>query len=528
MIVRTSHWPDLHVPATTLPEFLLRHAEDRGDRPAVIDGPTGRTLSHRELARDVRRCATGLVARGLRTGDTVAILAPNAPEWLVAAYGAMTAGGVVTGINPLYTPEEIANQLRDCRARYLLTAPPFLPAARAAAERAGGEARLVLLGEPGAEDRDVTAFADLLADGDQPPAVDVDPGTDLALLPYSSGTTGLSKGVMLTHRALVANVAQIEVALAPDETDRWIAVAPFFHAVGFSVIANVALHTGGTVVTVPTFDPVQFAGLIARYRVTTAVVVPPIALALAKHPAIDPADLSSLRRLGCGAAPLGAELQTACAQRVGCPVGQGYGMTEAVAGIALWDASTPPVPGSVGRLLPNVEARVVDVETGVDQGPDGVGELWVRGPSLMTGYLGNPGASAATIDGDGWLHTGDVARLDAAGDLWIVDRLKELIKVKGFQVPPAELEAILRAHPAIADAAVIGVPDERAGEVPKAFVVRAGEIGPDEVVAHVAGRVAPHKRIREVAFVDAIPTSPAGKTLRRVLAERERAAATPV
>ncbi|MDN5915211.1 MAG: AMP-binding protein [Pseudonocardia sp.] len=525
--VLTSHWPSVTVPDCTLPEFLLARGSERGDRPAVVDGPTGRTRSHAELARDVRRCAAGLAAHGLSPGETFAILAPNVPEWLVAAYGAMAAGGVVTGVNPLYTPDEIAAQLRDCRARHLLTVPPMLPAARAAAERAGGGVQLVVLGE---RDGDAVAFADLLGHGDEPPPVRIRPDTDLALLPYSSGTTGLSKGVMLTHRALVANVLQMEVAVSPDGSDRWIAVAPFFHAVGFSVIANLALHSGGAVVTVPRFDPVDFVQTIERHRVTTAIVVPPIVLALAKHPAVDAADLSSLRRIGSGAAPLGAGLQQACAERIGCPVGQGYGMTEMVAGIALWDTSSPTVPGSVGRLLPGVRARVVDPDTGADLEPGQDGELWVQGPQLMSGYLGNPGATAATVDAEGWLHTGDIVRFDDAGNLHVLDRLKELIKVKGFQVPPAELEAILRAHPAVADAAVVPVPDERCGEVPKAFVVPAGgaTVDAEQLIAHVAERVAAHKQVREVEFVDAIPTSPAGKTLRRMLLGRHRATPEPV
>lgn len=246
----------------------------------------------------------------------------------------------------------------------------------------------------------------------------------------------------------------------------------------------------------PRFDLDGCLRSIETHRITVAVVVPPIVLALAKHPAVDGYDLSSLVRIGCGAAPLGAALQQACADRIGCPVGQGYGMTEAVAAVALYDASAPPVPGSAGRLLPGIEARILDLASGADLGPDAAGELWVRGPSLMSGYLGNPAATAATIDADGWLHTGDIARIDGDGHLFVEDRLKELIKVKGFQVAPAELEAILRAHPAVADAAVIGVPDGRAGEVPKAVVVRAAEISGEQLIAHVADRVAPYKRLR--------------------------------
>jgi acyl-CoA synthetase (AMP-forming)/AMP-acid ligase II len=226
--------------------------------------------------------------------------------------------------------------------------------------------------------------------------------------------------------------------------------------------------------------------------------------------------------VGCGAAPLGAELQQAAARRIGCPVAQGYGMTEATADIALWPTSVPVVPGAAGRLLPGVRARITDPDTGAGRDPGQAGELWVRTPALMTGYLGNPDATAATIDEDGWLHTGDIARFDDAGNLFIVDRVKELIKVKGFQVAPAELEAILRSHPAVADAAVIGVPDRRAGERPKAYVVPARPVAAEELIEYAGTRLAPHKRIHEVEFTDAIPTSPSGKTLRRLLIARER------
>ncbi|MDD7942728.1 AMP-binding protein [Actinomycetospora lutea] len=520
MTVRASRWPAVQVPDLSLPEFLLRAADDRSDAPAVIDAASGRTLTYGELRRDVRRCAVGLRRRGMRRGDVLAIVAPNSPEWLVACLGAMAAGAAVSGINPLYTADEIAPQLRDHGARYLLTIPPFVPLVRAAA--AGRDLDVMVLGAA----EGATAFADVLADGELPDGL-VDPATDLALLPYSSGTTGLAKGVMLTHRAMVTNVEQMQTLMALTPDDRSIAAAPFFHAVGLVVVAGVALRAGGTIVTLPRFEVDTYLGAIAQHRVTVAVVVPPIILAMARHPAVAHHDLSSLRVLGSGAAPLGAELQQECADRAGCPVGQGYGMTEAVAAIALFDPSVPVVPGSVGVLLPGVEARIVDIMTGGDLGAGETGELLVRGPNLMTGYLNNDEATAATIDQDGWLHTGDLARFDDAGNLFVDDRLKELVKVKGLQVAPAELEAVLRTHPAVADAAVIPVPDERAGERPKAVVVAAGAVTSAEIVAFVAERVAPHKRITEVAFVDAVPVSPSGKILRRLLVAQERAGALP-
>ncbi len=319
----------------------------------------------------------------------------------------------------------------------------------------------------------------------------------------------------------MANVLQQQAGIVIDPDDRLLAVAPFFHAVGSGVVAGGALHAGATLVTMPHFDVEAFLGLIQEHRITGMVVVPPVVLALAKHPAVDRYDLSSLTWVGCGAAPLGAELQEACARRLGRPVLQGYGMTEVTACAAACELGPPVAPGAAGRLLPDVRARIVDVATGTDLDAGEAGELWLHTPPMMTGYLNDPEATAATIDADGWLHTGDVARIDTDGALFVVDRVKELIKVKAFQVAPAELEAVLRAHPAVADAAVVAVPDERSGEAPKAYVVRAGGAGPtitaEEIRAHVAERVAPYKQLREVEFIDAIPTSPAGKTLRRLL-----------
>jgi acyl-CoA synthetase (AMP-forming)/AMP-acid ligase II len=522
--IHRSRWPAVEVPDVGLPEYLLDHPAARADAPAVIDGPSGRTLTYGDLRRDVHRCARGLAHRGFLRGDVLAIVAPNVPEWLVGCFGAMSAGGVVSGINPLATPEEIAAQLRDGGARWMLTIPPFLPLVRAARALGDQPVEIVVLGDADGE----TGWAEVHAAGAEGPGMPgalIDPGRDLALLPYSSGTTGLAKGVMLTHRAIVTNVAQMQVALAQTADDRAMAVAPFFHAVGLNVVAGVTLRAGGTIVTLPRFDLEAYLGLIETYRLTISVVVPPIALAMARHPAVDRFDLSSLRLVGCGAAPLSADLQQECAARVGAPVGQGYGMTGAVAAITLVDTAAPIVPGSCGVLLPGVEARIVDVVTGEDLPVDGTGELWVRGPQLMTGYLGNPAATAATVDADGWLRTGDLARIDAAGNVFVEDRLKELIKVKGLQVAPAEVEAVLRTHPAVADAAVIPIPDERAGERPKAVVVAACGASAAEILAHVAARVSPYKCPRELAFVDAIPTSPSGKILRRLLVAQERAGA---
>src|SRR6266496_438639 len=298
----------------------------------------------------------------------------------------------------------------------------------------------------------------------------------------------------------------------------FIAVLPFFHIYGMQVVLHLALWRGATLVTMPKFELEPFLSTLQQHRITRAFVVPPLVLALAKHPAVDGYDLSSVRAMMSGAAPLDAALETACARRVGCGFIQGYGLTEA-SPVTHANSDEPGKckPGTVGELLPNTECRIVDAGTGTEVGPDEDGELLIRGPQVMRGYLNNPEATAATLDGDGWLHTGDIGHVDSDGYFTIVDRLKELIKYKGFQVPPAELEAVLCAHPAVADAAVIPIPDDECGEVPKAFVVLKGDTSPAALLAYVAEHVAPYKKIRVIEVIDAIPKSPSGKILRSLL-----------
>jgi acyl-CoA synthetase (AMP-forming)/AMP-acid ligase II len=508
---------------------VLRHAERLGGKPALIDGPTGRALTYRQLAEGVARAATGLQRRGFGKGDVLAIYCPNVPEYATVFLAVASIGGVNTTINPLYVVDELVTQLRDSGARLLVTVPAFLDKARAAASKSGVQEIIVLGAGEGA-----TPFERLLESPPAPSPPAIDPRQDLVVLPYSSGTTGFPKGVMLTHFNLVANLAQCEGAEHFDackEGDTTIAVLPFFHIYGMVICMLLALAGGGTVVTMPRFDLQGFLTLLAKHRVTIAPLVPPIVLGLAKHPALGEYDLSSLRLVFSGAAPLGEELARSLSARLGCPVVQGYGMTEASPVTHLSPTKDAPIkPGSVGRVVPNTEVRVVDVGTGRDvAGPGRDGELWIRGPQIMKGYLNHPEETADAIDREGWYHTGDVGHVDDDGFFYIVDRTKELIKYKGLQVAPAELEAVLLVHPAVLDAAVVRSPDEEAGEVPKAFVVlkpdaAARTVTADALMAFVAERVAPHKRVRRVEFVDQIPKSASGKILRRLLVERDRAA----
>ncbi|MFB6231964.1 MAG: 4-coumarate--CoA ligase family protein [Salinibacter sp.] len=520
-MIYTSPHPDVDIPEASLPSFILDEAADRADRPALIDGPSGRTLTYGELQKAVVACAGSLAARGLEKGDVFAIYSPNLPEYAIAFYGVTRAGGIVTTLNPLYTAEEATRQLQDSDAQYLLTVPPFLEKAQAAADEAGIEEVFVF-----GEGEGATPFEALLAGGHAPPDVSIAPSEDLAVLPYSSGTTGLPKGVMLTHRNLVANIAQTTPVERLQEGETTVGVLPFYHIYGMTIILSMALRCGATVVTMPKFEMEDFCALVEEHGIASGYLVPPIILGLAKSPVVEGYDLSSLDHITSGAAPLGKEVANACADRIGCVVKQGYGLTETspVTHLEARDAEDP-APDSVGHVLPNTECRVVDVETHEDVAPGERGEVWVRGPQVMKGYLDRPDATAETIDEEGWLHTGDVGRIDDEERLYVVDRVKELIKYKGHQVAPAELEALLQSHAAIADAAVIPSPDAEAGEVPKAFVVEAsgGSVSDTEVKNFVADRVAPQKKVRRVEFIEEVPKTASGKILRRELVERERA-----
>jgi acyl-CoA synthetase (AMP-forming)/AMP-acid ligase II len=514
-----SPYGKVEIPDVDLSSFVLGGAAARGDKPALIDGPTGRTITYAQLAAGAEKVAAGLHERGFKKGDVFAIFSPNVPEYALAFHGVASMGGICTTANPLYTVEELTFQLKDSGASYMLTIPQFLDRAKAAAENAGLKEIFVLGEAEGA-----TPFAELLSASGAAPKVDIDPANDLVVLPYSSGTTGLPKGVMLSHRNIVANVCQSLEPQSTSERDVVIGVLPFFHIYGMTVIMSIALHLGATVVTMPRFDLEEFLTLLQDHKVTRAYLVPPIILALAKHPLVDKYDLSSVEVIMSGAAPLGADLASAASQRLDSVVMQGYGLTETSPVTHMMpDEPGRDRPGSIGFLIPNTEARFVDVATGEDLDVGGTGELWIRGPQVMKGYLNNEEATRHTVDEDGWLHTGDIGYVDEDGYFFLVDRLKELIKYKGFQVPPAELEAILLSHPNIADAAVIPVPDEEAGEIPKAYVVLSGEIDEAAIMSFVAERVAPHKKIRLVEITDEIPKSASGKILRRVLVDRERA-----
>ncbi|SDC18706.1 AMP-binding protein [Ruegeria marina] len=512
MTIYKSSFPDVALSDLTVSQRVFAGIDP--EATVLIDGPSGRSLTGAQFIGGVKALAGGLTARGWGAGKVVALMAPNIPEYCVVFHGAAWAGGTVTTINPTYTAHEVNHQLNDAGADVLVTIAMFAETAHEAI-KGTGVSEIVIIGDA---PEGMVPLASLMG----PPMVEqapVDLDEHIAVLPYSSGTTGLPKGVMLTHRNLVVNIDQTLAVADLAAGEKTVGFLPFFHIYGLQVLMNIYMAAGGGLVTMPRFDLEMFLNLITQYQTPRLWIVPPVALALAKHPMVEGHDLSCVKHVNCAAAPLSADLSDAMGRRLGTNAAQGYGMTE-LSPVSHVSPYGKGKPGASGIAIPNTESRIVNPETLADMPPGEDGELWVRGPQVMKGYLNNPAATAATIVEGGWLRTGDIAHFDADGYLYITDRLKELIKYKGFQVAPAEVEAELLTHPAITDAAVIGKPDSEAGELPMAFVVAApGQAAPtlDEVQAYLETRLAHYKQVRVLEVVDTIPKSASGKILRRVL-----------
>ncbi|EPS66829.1 hypothetical protein M569_07946, partial [Genlisea aurea] len=488
----------------------------------LIDAATGRRLDFSTFLRQVDCLSSSLRRRSISKNDVVFVLSPPSLQIPVLYFSLLSSGAVASPSNPLSSPSEVAHQIQFCRPKIAFTTaalsaklPPHVP--------------FVLLDSP--EFRSMLQSGDSVAEND----VVVNQSDPAAIL-YSSGTTGNVKGVLLTHRNLIAmtgksyfNELYEEVKKAQEQEadpDRTQPVAlftlPLFHVFGFSMLLRAAALGHGAVV-MERFDFANMLEAVERYRVTYVPVTPTLVVAMTKSDLTARYDLSSLQCLACGGAPLGkAAAEGFRAKFPDVQILQGYGLTETAGGVTRSiGAEEASRYGSAGRLEELVEAKIVNPETGESLPPGRRGELWLRGASVMKGYVRNEAATASALDSDGWLKTGDLCYFDSDGFLYIVDRLKELIKYKGYQVPPAELEQLLLSIPQIAEAAVVPYPDEEAGEIPVAFVVRkpGNSISAAQVMELVAGQVSPYKKIRRVSFVDAIPKTPAGKILRRELVQ---------
>lgn len=515
-MISNSLSPNIDIPEQQLTKFVLQRAVELADKAAFIEGQSNRIITYGQLANSIGRVAAGLAARGFSKGDIFAIYSPNLPEYAIAFHAVVSLGGVVATVNPSYTTQELVYQLNDTGAKYLLTTPELLTPALEAVKSSQVKQVFVFGEAVGA-----TSFSELLHSQGEVPQVKINPKEDLMVLLYSGGTTGLPKGVMHTHYTFSANFYQFQNCEAITPADRVIGVLPFFHAYGMLML-NYSLACGATIVTMQSFDLEKFLSLIEQHKITRIHVVPPMLLPLVKQSLVEKYDLSSLQVITSAAAPLSRELIAECEQRLPhCIIKQIYGTTETCVTLSAPDECYKSKPGSVGKVISTVECQIVDVDTQKPLPANQSGEMWIRGPQVMKGYLNNPEATAKAIDQQGWYHTGDIVYADEYGYVYIVDRIKELIKCNGYSVAPAELEAVLLTHPAVADACVIKSPHPTNGEVPKAFVVLKSAATPEQIMEFVAGQVASYKRIRRLEIVDKIPKSTTGKILRRLLVEQE-------
>lgn len=512
MIIHKSPLPDVEIPNVSITAHVLRRAKELADQVAIRDAGGTSAYTYTELSDAIHSLAGGLAARGVGPGTVIGLMAPNLPEYAIVFHGVAVTGAAVTTINPTYGAKEVRHQLQDAGAKILFTVAMFADTAQAAVEGTGVDEIVIIdSAVPG-----TTAMAEIF--GDPIEQVPLDPETHTVVLPYSSGTTGLPKGVMLSHKNLVANIQQCIHAIRYQDNEVALAALPFFHIYGMQVLMNGLICNGVMTVTMPRFDMVEALEAVQSLGITRFFAVPPIVIGLANAPIVDQYNTSSIRQVFSGAAPLGAELAALASKRLGCEVVQGFGMTE-LSPVSHSTVEGDYRPGTSGVTVSNTESRIVDPDTGEDQPIGKRGELWVRGPQVMLGYLNRPEATAETIDDDGWLHTGDIGIIDEHGHMSIVDRMKELIKFKGFQVAPAELEALLITHPKVADVAVIGIPDDEAGELPKAFItVPPGEsVTLEEIQSLVSENLVSYKQIRSLEVIDAIPKSASGKILRKDL-----------
>ena len=502
----------------TLQDRLREVAREIPQKQALIAGD--RVLTYGELDAATDRMAAALAKRGIQKGDRVTIFMPNSIEFVIAFYGTLKAGGVVNPINAGSKEREVRFQVNDSGATAVLYQEALAPVVEAVRGDLTKVRVFAVTGKTAPEG--VERLDDLAAEaGSVSVAVGMD---DLAALPYTSGTTGFPKGVMLTHANLTANQQQFFAAVPVRRDDVFLNVLPYFHIYALNLLMTGAISLGATQVAMSRFDMVEYCTLVERHRATVCFIVPPIVLGLAMSPEVEKHDFSSVRFFFSGAAPLAPDPARRMMQRLGKPLIQGYGLTE-TSPVTHANPIDAAVLESIGPAVVGTEDKIVDLETGTKTLADGeVGEICVRGPQVMRGYWNKPQDTADVIR-DGWFHTGDVGRRDDKGYVFIVDRKKEFIKYKGFGVGPAEVEAVLCEHPAVADAGVIGKPNEEAGEIPKAFVqLRPNtQATADELIAFVKERISDYKRVREVEFIDKVPRTASGKILRRELAERERA-----
>nr|UXX63050.1 4CL2 [Morinda citrifolia] len=519
-----SKLPDIYIPShLPLHSYCFENISQFGSRPCLINGATGDTYTYAEVELTARKVAAGLDKIGIQQGEVIMILLQNSPEFVFAFFGASYRGAMTTTANPFYKPAEIQKQAKASNAKLIITQACYVDKIRDFAKE--NDVKIMCTDSPPEGCLHFSALTQ--ADENDIPAVKIHPN-DVVALPYSSGTTGLPKGVMLTHKGLVTSVAQQVDGDNPNlyfhSEDVILCLLPLFHIYSLNSVLLCAVRVGATILIMQKYEINALLELVQKYKVTIAPFAPPLVLDVAKSPAVDKYDLSSIRMIMSGGAPMGKELEDVVRARLPkATLGQGYGMTEAgpVLSMCLAFAKEPfeVKSGACGTVVRNAEMKFVDPETNLSLPRNQKGEICIRGDQIMKGYLKDPEATENTIDKQGWLHTGDIGYIDDNDEIFIVDRLKELIKYKGFQVAPAELEAMLISHPCISDAAVVPMKDEVAGELPVAFVVRSNgsKVSEDEIKQYISNQVIYYKKIHRVFFVNAIPKAPSGKILRKDL-----------
>ncbi|XP_015609934.1 4-coumarate--CoA ligase 1-like isoform X2 [Cephus cinctus] len=492
----------------------------------MVDADSGMEQSFEQILNASRKLAIYLNNCGLIQGDCITVCGENSLNFCIPVLTAIYLGVTTAPLNPLYSDREFLHALNISKPKYIFVSPLVAERMKGVAINLSWSPKLILLTDfPDINLPSMSQLISSIPDSNlnrfRVQKVNIE--THVVVILCSSGTTGLPKGVMLTDKNIITVINHLSDPSFGSLTKNVITLGllPFFHAYSF-ITMIVKLAIGVKTIVLSRFEDENFLEAIQKYKIQHLSVVPPLMVFLAKHPLIDRYDLSSVKHIWCGAAPLSKEIQTAVMKRLNVSkIRQGYGLTETTLAVIISPENNKP--GSIGTLAPGVQAKVISIgenEPVVNLGPNRQGELCFKGDVIMKGYCGDISSTDATIDKNGWLHTGDVGYYDNDGYFYIVDRLKELIKYKGFQVPPAELEAILLTHPRIKDAAVIGVPNEEAGELPLAFVVKqvGSEVKAEEIIQYVNERVSVQKRLRGgVRFLDNIPKTASGKILRREL-----------
>ncbi|XP_045525979.1 4-coumarate:CoA ligase 1-like isoform X2 [Pieris brassicae] len=530
--VLNSHYGVIKDENVTLTKHVYGEAGLWKDSPALTCAASGRTYTYGMTKMLIEKCAKGFLSElKLSPGDSVGLILPNMPEFVVLAHGAMEAGLVVTFINPLYTHDEVLRQFADCNVKAIATIEMFMPVAMEVSKSLKDYKGTICVGGDVDKVQGIYGFQSLISAGQgvELPKLDAD---DVCLIPYSSGTTGLPKGVMLTHRNLVCSVKQLcrpefmKYKGAKGTGDTTLTVPPFFHIYGFNGVLNYAQAIGSHLVSIPKFTPEDYLKALMKYRPRNLFVVPSLLVFLAGHPLVNRDHLASVESITVGGAPATESILEKFLDKCGktkdeLVLLQGYGMTETSPVILVTPYFYPhDKVGTIGQVVPSTQVKVVSLITGEAVGPNELGEIYVRGQQVMKGYLKNEAATKETIDKDGWLHTGDVVYYDKDEYFYIVDRTKELIKVKGNQVSPTEIETIIMELPEVADVAVIGISDDKDGEVPKAFVVRKPnhQLTANQVYDIVAKKLVNYKHLKGgVEFIDEVPRNVAGKIMRKDL-----------